>query len=56
VAGTIGGGRQWRVSMISGVDAVEVDRRYAEVAAAELALDDVDWDALAGELNRVCVA
>jgi hypothetical protein len=29
------------------VDALEIDRSYAEVAMAELALDDVDRDAFA---------
>jgi hypothetical protein len=35
---------------------LEVDRRRAEVGVAELALDDVERDALAGELQRVRVA
>ena len=39
------------------VDASEVDRRGdAEVAVAELALDDDQWDALVGHLDRVGVA
>jgi hypothetical protein len=35
---------------------LEVDRRRAEVGVPELALDDVERDALAGELQRVRVA
>jgi hypothetical protein len=31
----------------------QVDRRHAEVAVAELALDDVEGHALAAELDRV---
>ena len=41
---------------LAGVDALEVDRGHAEVAVAELALDDVERDAFAGELDRVRVA
>src|SRR3954471_14320666 len=39
-----------------GIDALQVDRGHAEVAAAELALDDVERDALVGQLDGVCVA
>ena len=35
---------------------MEVDRRRAEVGVPELALDDVERDALAGELQRVRMA
>ena len=35
---------------------MQVDRCGAEVGMAELALDDVERDALAGELQRVRVA
>jgi hypothetical protein len=35
---------------------LEVDRGGAEVGVAELALDDVERDAFAGELERVRVA
>ena len=38
------------------VDALEVDRGHAEIEVAELTLDDVERDALAGELDRVRVA
>jgi hypothetical protein len=38
------------------VDALQVGRGGAEVGIAELALDDVDRDALAGQLDRVSVA
>jgi hypothetical protein len=41
---------------LSGVDALQVDRGGAEVCVAELALDDVERDALAGELDGVGVA
>jgi hypothetical protein len=42
--------------MISpGVDALEIDGGHAGVAVAELALDDVQRDALAGEFDRVRV-
>ena len=34
---------------LAGVDALEVERGHAEVAVAELALDYVEWDALAGQ-------
>jgi hypothetical protein len=43
------------VDDFAGVDALEVDGGHAEVAVAELALDDVEWDAFARELDRVCV-
>ena len=39
-----------------GVDSLQVDRGRAEVGVPELALDDVERDALAGELKRVRVA
>jgi hypothetical protein len=39
-----------------GVDPLQVDRRRAEVGVAQLALDDVQRDALTGELERVRVA
>jgi hypothetical protein len=35
---------------------LQVDRGSAEVGVPERALDDVEWDALAGELERVRVA
>ena len=38
------------------VDALEVDRGGAEVGVSELALDDVQWHALAGDFERVRVA
>jgi hypothetical protein len=44
---------RWR---ISSVDPLEIDRRGAEVGVPELALDDAERDALAGELDRVRVA
>src|SRR3954469_22290198 len=37
-------------------DALQVDRRDAEVAVAELALDDVERDAFVGEFDGVGVA
>jgi hypothetical protein len=37
------------------VDALEMDRRDAEVAMAELALDDVERHARTRELDGVCV-
>jgi hypothetical protein len=39
-----------------GVDPLQVDRRGAEVGVAELALDDVERNALTGELERMRVA
>jgi hypothetical protein len=39
----------------AGVDALEINRGHAEVAVAELALDDVERDAFAGELDGVRV-
>ena len=39
-----------------GVDALQIDRGRAEVGVAELSLDDVERDALAGEFDRVGVA
>jgi hypothetical protein len=38
------------------VDPLRVDGRDAEVGMPEMALDDVERDALVGELDRVCVA
>ena len=38
------------------VDALQVDRGDPEVAVAELALDDDQWDAFAGHLDGVGVA
>jgi hypothetical protein len=48
-----GGDHGWSAGVdgfddLAGVDALEVDRGHAEVAVAELALDDVERDALAG--------
>jgi hypothetical protein len=37
------------------VDRLQVGRRGAEVGVPELALDDVDWDPLTGEFDRVRV-
>jgi hypothetical protein len=49
--------RSWTAAMISfGVDALQVDRRRAEVGMAELALDDVQRDALERELDCVGTA
>jgi hypothetical protein len=39
-----------------GIDALEVDRGRAEVGVTELALDDVERDALPCQLERVRVA
>jgi hypothetical protein len=39
-----------------GVDPLQVDRRGAEIGVAELALDDVERNALARELERMRVA
>jgi hypothetical protein len=39
-----------------GVDSLQIDRGRAEIGVAELALDDVERDALAGELERMRVA
>ena len=39
-----------------GVDALQVDRRGAEVGVSELSLDDVQGNALAGEFDCVGVA
>src|SRR5829696_6074516 len=44
------------VDDLRGVDAVEVDRRYAEVDVAELALDHFQRDTFAGHLDGVGVA
>jgi hypothetical protein len=38
------------------VDALQVDARGAEVGVPELALDDVQRDALPGELDGMCVS
>ena len=43
------------VDDLARVDSLQVDRGHAEVAVSELALDDVERDALAGELDRVRV-
>jgi len=43
------------VDDFGGVDALQVDAGNAEVAVAELALDDVEWDAFAGHFNGVGV-
>src|SRR5215213_8242098 len=57
-----GGGHHWCAPGVDGgddlfgVDALQVDRGGAEVGVAELALDDVERHALAGELEGVCVA
>jgi hypothetical protein len=60
------GGRRWLTSSgaagadggddLLGVDSLQVDRGRAEIGVAELALDDVQRDALAGELERVRMA
>jgi hypothetical protein len=55
------GGDHWRSAGANGfddlarVDALEVNRGHAEVAVPELALDDVERHAFAGELDRVSV-
>ena len=41
---------------LAAVDALQVDRGYAEVAVAELALDDNQRDAFAGHLDGVRVS
>ena len=56
LADIIGARRVRTVAMILGVDPLQVDRRGAEVGVPELALDDVERDALAGEFERVRVA
>jgi hypothetical protein len=40
---------------VAGVDALEIDRGHAEVAVPELALDDVERHAFAGEFDGVGV-
>jgi hypothetical protein len=45
-----------RCDDLLGVDSVRIDRGRAEVGAPELAPDDVERDAFAGELERVRVA
>ena len=44
------------VDDLRGVDAVEIDRRHAEVDVAELALDHLQRDTIAGHLDGVGVA
>ncbi len=44
------------VDDLRGVDAVEIDRRHAEVDVTELALDHLQRDAFAGHLDGVGVA
>ena len=62
VAKSGAGGKHWRGSCVDGlddfavVDALQVDGRDAEVGVAELALDDVERNALAGHLDGVRVA
>ena len=57
MADIIGARLAWTVAMISSVSMpLQVDRGRAEVGVAELALDDVERHALAGELDRVGVA
>ena len=41
---------------LAAVDALQVDRGDAEVGVSELALDDDQWDTLAGHLDGVGVA
>ena len=43
-------------AQFAGVDAVEIDRRHAEVAVAELALDHLERDTFAGHLDGVRLA
>ena len=56
------GGHHWRPARVDGgddllgIDALEVDRGRAEVGVTELALDDVQRHALAGEFQRVRMA
>ncbi len=57
LAEIIGGRRLWTVSMISAVsDSVEIDGRDSQVHVAELPLDHLQRDALAGHLDGVGVA
>jgi hypothetical protein len=42
-----------RVDDLGVVDALQVGRRDAEIGVAQLALDDVERNALAGHLDRV---
>jgi hypothetical protein len=44
------------VDHLGAVDALEVDRGDAEIAVAELALDDDQWHAFARHFDRVGVA
>jgi hypothetical protein len=56
-AGIIGALRAWTVAMISAlVDPLQIDGGDAEVGMPQLALDDVERDALVGELDGVGVA
>jgi hypothetical protein len=45
-----------RIDDLARIDALQIGRGRAQVGVAELALDDVDRDAFAGELDRVRVA
>ena len=57
VAGIIGALRAWTVAMISAfVDPLQINRGDAEVGVPQLALDDVERDALVGEFDGVSVA
>jgi hypothetical protein len=56
-AGIIGALRAWTVAMISAfVDPLQINRGDAEVGVPQLALDDVERDALVGEFDGVGVA
>lgn len=55
-AGIIGAPVVDGVDDLSAVDSLQVDRRYAEVAVPELALDHVERDAFAGHLDGMRVA
>jgi hypothetical protein len=41
---------------LAAVDSLKLDAGDAEVGVAELALDDDEWDAFVGHLDRVSVA
>src|SRR3954464_4522387 len=56
LTGIIGARRAWTVSMISVLDALEIDRGDAEVGMAELALDDKQRHPFAGHLDGMGVA
>jgi hypothetical protein len=43
------------VDDFGGDDALQIDRGHSEIAVAELPLDDVDRNALAGEFDRMCM-